>query len=114
VVVRPHDPDSGYLLMELSDTGCGISPELVGNIFERMYQVDSTDLAGRAGLGLVLHIAKELVDKLGGKIWAESAPDKGSQFCLPSRPTPAKPSWFPWSINNAAHSCCTRRDHSWR
>jgi PAS domain S-box-containing protein len=80
MVVRPYDPDPGYLLMEVSDTGCGISPELIETIFERMYQVNSTDLAGRAGLGLGLHIAKALVDKLGGKIWVESTPGAGSHF----------------------------------
>ena len=80
VDVHSFNTDPNFLLMEVCDTGCGILPGLTESIFERLYQVDSTDLAGRAGLGLGLHIAKELVDKQGGKIWVESMLGEGSQF----------------------------------
>jgi two-component system sensor histidine kinase/response regulator len=70
----------GYLLVEVSDTGCGIKPELVGRIFEYLYQVTESSQAGRKGLGLGLHIAKELVTRQGGSIWATSAPGSGSVF----------------------------------
>jgi signal transduction histidine kinase len=79
-VVRSHDADPNFLLVEVSDNGCGIATEVTENIFERLYQVNSSDTAGRAGLGLGLHIAKELVEKQGGKIWVESVPEKGSCF----------------------------------
>ena len=79
-VVRAVEDDPKFLLVEVSDTGCGIAAELTENIFERLYQVNSSDTAGRVGLGLGLHIAKELVEKQGGKIWVESEPEKGSCF----------------------------------
>ena len=79
-VVRSHDADRNFLLVEVSDNGCGIAAEVTENIFERLYQVNSSDTAGRVGLGLGLHIAKELVEKQGGKIWVESVLEKGSCF----------------------------------
>ncbi len=78
--VRFLDSDPNFLLVEVSDNGCGIAAEMSDNIFERLYQVNSGDTAGRAGLGLGLHIAKELVEKQGGKIWVESVVEKGSCF----------------------------------
>jgi PAS domain S-box-containing protein len=70
----------GYLLVEVSDTGCGIKPELLGKIFEHHYQVTDSSRDGRKGLGLGLHIAKELTTRQGGAIWATSAPGAGSVF----------------------------------
>ena len=80
MAVHSHESDPNFLLVEVSDTGCGIAAEVTESIFERLYQVNSSDTAGRAGLGLGLHIAKELVEKQGGKISVESVVEKGSCF----------------------------------
>ncbi len=79
-VVRCLDADPNFLVVEVSDNGCGIAADVTENIFERLYQVNSSDTAGRVGLGLGLHIAKELVEKHGGRIWVESVVAKGSCF----------------------------------
>jgi signal transduction histidine kinase len=76
--VSEEDPD--FLLVEVSDTGCGISLEMTERIFEHLYQVANSSQAGRKGLGLGLHIAKELVTRMGGKIWVNSELQKGSHF----------------------------------
>jgi signal transduction histidine kinase len=70
----------GYLVVEVSDTGCGIKPEQVERVFEYLYQVTESSQGGRKGLGLGLHIAKELVTRQGGSIWATSAPGSGCVF----------------------------------
>jgi two-component system, sensor histidine kinase and response regulator len=70
----------GYLLVEVSDTGCGIKPELLERIFEHHYQVTDSSRDGRKGLGLGLHIAKQLTTRQGGAIWATSAQGGGSVF----------------------------------
>jgi signal transduction histidine kinase len=72
--------DPNFLLAEVSDTGCGISPEASERIFEHLYQVANSSQAGRKGLGLGLHIAKELVTRMGGRIWVSSEIKKGSRF----------------------------------
>jgi PAS domain S-box-containing protein len=70
----------GLLLFEVSDNGCGIDPAKADSIFKHLYQITETGQAGRKGLGLGLHIAKDLVNRQGGEIWVESTPPHGSQF----------------------------------
>jgi signal transduction histidine kinase len=77
---RLFEKDPGFLLVEVSDTGCGISPEMTERIFEHLYQVNDPGQAGRKGLGLGLHISNELVTRQGGKIWVSSEPHEGSHF----------------------------------
>ena len=75
-----YEKDESLLQVEVSDTGCGIGPEATEQIFEHLYQVTDPGHAGRRGLGLGLHIAKDLVTRQGGKIWVKSEPEKGSHF----------------------------------
>jgi anti-sigma regulatory factor (Ser/Thr protein kinase) len=75
---RPQDPL--FLHVEVSDTGCGISPEMIARIFERLYQVEGAAESSRKGLGLGLYICKELVSRQGGTIHIESTPGVGSIF----------------------------------
>ena len=74
------EEDSNLLLLEVSDTGCGISSEMTERIFERLFQTEDTASAGRKGLGLGLFICKELVTRQGGRIWATSTLGKGAVF----------------------------------
>jgi signal transduction histidine kinase len=85
VHARVFEKDPRFLLVEVSDSGCGIHPEMIEQIFERLYQAPDTGQAGRKGLGLGLHICKELVTRQGGQIWARSEPGKGAilSFTLP-------------------------------
>ncbi len=71
-----------FLRLEVEDSGCGISADLTERIFERLYQVNNPDEAGRKGLGLGLYICRELVEGQGGRIWVTSEPRKGSIFYL--------------------------------
>ena len=80
IQARVSQKDPRFLLLEVSDTGIGISPEMGQRIFERLYQVSERTDTSRKGLGLGLHICKELVTRHGGDIWAERRPDKGSVF----------------------------------
>jgi signal transduction histidine kinase len=80
VRTRVFEDDPGFLLVEISDTGCGIGPGMTERIFEHLYQITDPGQAGRQGLGLGLYISKELVTRQGGKIWVTSEPQKGSHF----------------------------------
>ena len=72
--------DSNFLQITVSDNGCGISPEIAENIFERLYQAAGSPQDRRKGLGLGLYICRELVRRQGGAIWLESTPGKGTTF----------------------------------
>lgn len=77
-VRRPQDPR--FLQIAVSDTGCGIAPENVARIFDRLYQVEGAAESSRKGLGLGLYICKELVSRQGGTMQIESTPGSGSTF----------------------------------
>ncbi|MGC2404339.1 MAG: response regulator [Acidobacteriaceae bacterium] len=80
VQMKMFDKVPGYLLVEVSDTGRGIKPQHLDRIFEHLYQVTDVGPNGRRGLGLGLHIARELMTRQGGSIWATSAQGAGSVF----------------------------------
>jgi signal transduction histidine kinase/GAF domain-containing protein len=75
----------GEILVEVRDTGVGIPPESLDQIFEKFYRVPDETGERPEGTGLGLHIARIIVDAHGGRIWAESAPGEGSvvRFVLP-------------------------------
>ena len=68
------------LRFTVSDTGIGIPGEKLGRVFERFTQADSSTTRRFGGSGLGLTISKRLVELMGGRIWAESAVEKGSVF----------------------------------
>jgi signal transduction histidine kinase len=80
VRVRVFEEDSNLLVLEVSDSGCGISPDMTERIFERLFQTPDPASAGRKGLGLGLFICKELVTRQGGQIWVRSVMGKGAVF----------------------------------
>ncbi|MDD5068440.1 MAG: HAMP domain-containing sensor histidine kinase [Candidatus Pacebacteria bacterium] len=69
------------VLFAFRDTGIGISKEDMGNMFKNFYRTPEAQAADTTGMGLGLYIAKSIIERHGGKIWAESAgKGKGSTF----------------------------------
>lgn len=64
----------------VKDTGIGIDPENQRTIFERFRKANTEYLGSEEGSGLGLSISKAFIEKMGGKIWVESKPGKGSTF----------------------------------
>lgn len=64
----------------VKDTGIGINEANQLHIFERFVQADDSIQSNYGGTGLGLSICKGFVELLGGKIWVESKPQKGSTF----------------------------------
>jgi CheY-like chemotaxis protein len=72
--------DSSLFKFYVKDTGKGISKDKVNDIFERFVQEDISLTRGHEGSGLGLAITKAYVEALGGEIWVDSEPQKGSCF----------------------------------
>ena len=82
VVVRVQRLD-GSAAVTVSDTGIGMTPDVLGRLFEKFWQADSTKAREHGGLGLGLAITKHLIDEHDGTIQAASAgPGSGSTFTI--------------------------------
>lgn len=67
------------IIVSVKDEGIGIPKEELTNIFSRFYRVSGVN-STFTGSGIGLYISSEIIRRHGGKIWAESEPDKGSIF----------------------------------
>jgi signal transduction histidine kinase len=68
------------ILFYVKDNGIGMTLDAQQHLFKKFYQVDTSVRRKHGGTGLGLSICKGLVDGMGGKIWVESEPNKGSTF----------------------------------
>ncbi|MFI0484284.1 sensor histidine kinase [Actinomadura sp. 9N215] len=93
---RPDDRRKGGTIITVTDTGHGIAPDDLPNVFDRFWRADSARGRDTGGRGLGLAIAREIVLAHGGTLTAESTPGTGSTFAIwlpaaapDSDPTPA-------------------------
>jgi len=100
--IRYSPPDStiaitlrdqgAFVQLDVKDAGHGIPPTELTRIFERFYRVDKARTREQGGTGLGLSIARQIMERLHGRIWAESDGRSGStfSFTLPAA-TPETP-----------------------
>lgn len=72
--------DGDRVLINVTDTGIGISSEDIGHIFQKFYRADNSDTREIGGTGLGLYLVKQRVEAMGGRVWAESGFGEGSTF----------------------------------
>lgn len=88
-----YSPDGGRILVTASiedenikitvrDFGNGIPQPHLENIFNRFYRIKNTETSKASGLGMGLHIARQIMALHNGKIWAESEMNRGSTFVI--------------------------------
>ena len=71
---------SAEIQITVSDTGIGISKEKAETLFRIENSLSLPGTEKEQGTGLGLKLCKEFTDKMGGRIWVESQPGKGSDF----------------------------------
>jgi signal transduction histidine kinase len=83
-----------YIDLIVRDNGVGIPEDELPYIFEKFYKGKDAGNETAVGVGMGLAITKTLVTAMGGKIWAQSKPGKGSEFrvMLPRRLFHSNPS----------------------
>jgi signal transduction histidine kinase len=87
-----HTPEGGRakaslvtgkeIVLEVSDTGCGIAAEDLPHLFERFWRGDRSRARSTGGAGLGLAICKAIVDSCGGEIEITSSPGKGTRVTV--------------------------------
>jgi PAS domain S-box-containing protein len=74
------EPQEGRVLFAVRDEGLGIPLREQEHIFEKFYRLDPNLARGVGGTGLGLYISRELVRRMGGRIWVASREGEGSTF----------------------------------
>jgi CheY-like chemotaxis protein len=75
-----RDQDPAWMVISISDTGIGMSPEEVGRLFQEFTQADQSTTKRYSGTGLGLALCRRFTELLGGQIRVESEVGKGSTF----------------------------------
>jgi len=107
--------EGGRIVVSVSDTGSGISPEDQGMLFEPFRQLDGSTRRRHGGSGLGLSISKRFVEMHGGEMWFESTIGVGTTlyFSLPvERPSLAGDSVSRWFSPHLRYEVRTRRSRA--
>ena len=84
-VTLTTEKDAEFVTIEVSDTGIGVPEDELPKIFDEFYRASNARATERDGTGLGLSLAKQIIERHGGKIWARSHLGQGTtlSFTLP-------------------------------
>ncbi len=82
---KSGERDAITLRFSVRDSGIGLQPEQINHLFSAFSQADDSITRKYGGTGLGLAICKQLTELMGGKIWVESEPGKGTEFIFTAK-----------------------------
>jgi signal transduction histidine kinase len=82
VRIETQEHETGYALLQISDSGVGIPLEDLPRVFSRLYRNDNPTIQGVGENGVGLTIVKTLVEAHGGRIWVDSDPGHGATYSV--------------------------------
>lgn len=77
-----NENDMDFILIQVADSGGGISADDLPRVFTRLYRADNVLIQGLGDTGVGLSIAKSLTEAQHGRIWVESEPGIGAAFSV--------------------------------
>lgn len=80
IKISASETESGTITISVSDDGIGMGPGILDKLFSLSAKINRKGTEGELSSGLGLIMCKELIEKNGGIIWAESEENKGSTF----------------------------------
>lgn len=82
LVIVAVSAEEAFICVQVNDTGSGIVPDDLPQIWNRFYRADTTRAADQSGVGLGLALVKELTEAMGGSVDVTSTVDVGSSFTI--------------------------------
>lgn len=80
IIVKARHENENFVVCQVQDNGVGMTSEKIEQIFHEEFTQSTAGTEGEQGTGLGLALCREFVSQHGGKIWAESIPNRGSSF----------------------------------
>jgi signal transduction histidine kinase len=80
--IENGDGEQDYVLIQVTDEGGGISPDDMPHVFSQIYRANSPKIQGLGNTTIEMSVVRTLVEGLGGRIWVDSEPGRGSTFSM--------------------------------
>ena len=85
-------PNKPFVSISVEDTGMGIDSEDISKLFTKFFRAEKTMKEQTSGIGLGLYLAKNIIERHGGKVWVQSVAGRGSTFTFT---LPLDPAYIP-------------------